>query len=220
MFQRIGDRGGRAVAAAAVAGVLALALAGCEGADAPKGADKPGAGALPSPSASSAPPVMPSLIGRTSADAEALVKPLAAGPVEARSAYGDVALAADHAQWTVCFQTPAAASPLPPGTGVEISLTAPGTPCPERAGAALRPATTPSPTPARTAGTVKTPAPAVTPAKPKPPASSPTPAPGPKDVYYKNCTEAKAAGVTPIHRGEPGYGKHLDRDNDGIACDK
>ncbi|AWZ09569.1 hypothetical protein DRB89_39785 [Streptomyces sp. ICC4] len=45
-------------------------------------------------------------------------------------------------------------------------------------------------------------------------------APGPKDVYYKNCTEAKAAGAAPIRRGQPGYGKHLDRDNDGIACDK
>ncbi len=39
------------------------------------------------------------------------------------------------------------------------------------------------------------------------------------DPYYKNCTEARAAGVTPIHRGEPGYAAHLDRDNDGIACE-
>lgn len=39
------------------------------------------------------------------------------------------------------------------------------------------------------------------------------------DVYYKNCSEARAAGVTPIHEGEPGYAPHLDRDNDGIACE-
>lgn len=39
------------------------------------------------------------------------------------------------------------------------------------------------------------------------------------DPYYKNCTEARAAGVTPILRGEPGYAAHLDRDNDGIACE-
>lgn len=38
-------------------------------------------------------------------------------------------------------------------------------------------------------------------------------------VYYKNCTAARNAGVTPIHRGEPGYASHLDRDNDGIACE-
>ena len=38
-------------------------------------------------------------------------------------------------------------------------------------------------------------------------------------VYYRNCTEARAAGVTPIRRGQPGYASHLDRDNDGIACE-
>ncbi len=38
-------------------------------------------------------------------------------------------------------------------------------------------------------------------------------------VYYKNCTAARAAGVTPLHRGDPGYGSHLDRDNDGVACE-
>ena len=35
------------------------------------------------------------------------------------------------------------------------------------------------------------------------------------DVYYKNCSEARAAGVTPLYEGAP----HLDRDNDGIACE-
>ena len=38
-------------------------------------------------------------------------------------------------------------------------------------------------------------------------------------VYYKNCTAARADGVTPIRRGEAGYARHLDRDNDGIACE-
>lgn len=38
-------------------------------------------------------------------------------------------------------------------------------------------------------------------------------------VYYKNCTAARNAGVTPIYRGQPGYASHLDRDNDGIACE-
>jgi hypothetical protein len=38
-------------------------------------------------------------------------------------------------------------------------------------------------------------------------------------VYYENCTAARAAGDTPIYRGEPGYRSALDRDNDGIACE-
>lgn len=49
--------------------------------------------------------------------------------------------------------------------------------------------------------------------------SAPVPAPVPTSAYYKNCTEARAAGVAPIYRGQPGYGKHLDRDGDGIACE-
>ena len=39
------------------------------------------------------------------------------------------------------------------------------------------------------------------------------------DVYYKNCSEARAAGVTPLYEGDSGYTPHLDRDNDGIACE-
>ncbi|WP_238994267.1 excalibur calcium-binding domain-containing protein [Actinomyces sp. 565] len=38
-------------------------------------------------------------------------------------------------------------------------------------------------------------------------------------VYYKNCSEARAAGAAPIYAGEPGYRSALDRDNDGIACE-
>ncbi|WNS73690.1 excalibur calcium-binding domain-containing protein [Bacillus sp. DTU_2020_1000418_1_SI_GHA_SEK_038] len=39
-------------------------------------------------------------------------------------------------------------------------------------------------------------------------------------VNYKNCSEARAAGAAPIYKGEPGYAKHLDRDGDGIGCDR
>jgi excalibur calcium-binding domain-containing protein len=39
------------------------------------------------------------------------------------------------------------------------------------------------------------------------------------DAYYQNCTAARAAGVAPVHIGEPGYRPALDRDNDGIACE-
>ena len=36
---------------------------------------------------------------------------------------------------------------------------------------------------------------------------------------YRKCTEARAAGAAPERRGEPRYGAHLDRDNDGIGCE-
>ena len=38
-------------------------------------------------------------------------------------------------------------------------------------------------------------------------------------VYYANCTEVEQAGAAPIRRGDPGYGPHLDRDGDGVACE-
>ena len=38
-------------------------------------------------------------------------------------------------------------------------------------------------------------------------------------VYYQNCDAARAAGAAPLHRGDPGYGSHLDRDGDGSACE-
>ena len=38
-------------------------------------------------------------------------------------------------------------------------------------------------------------------------------------TYYKNCAAVRAAGAAPIHRGEPGYARHLDRDGDGTGCE-
>jgi DNA polymerase III subunit epsilon len=64
-----------------------------------------------------------------------------------------------------------------------------------------------------------------------PAASAPAPAPvlSPVDsspggstggsAYYRNCAAARAAGVAPLHRGDPGYRSGLDRDGDGIACE-
>ncbi|WP_245836471.1 excalibur calcium-binding domain-containing protein [Sphingopyxis indica] len=37
--------------------------------------------------------------------------------------------------------------------------------------------------------------------------------------YWSRCDDARAAGTAPIYRGEPGYRRGLDRDNDGIACE-
>lgn len=41
----------------------------------------------------------------------------------------------------------------------------------------------------------------------------------PKTGVFANCAEARAAGAAPVRRGDPGYGPHLDRDNDGIGCE-
>nr|WP_304608764.1 excalibur calcium-binding domain-containing protein [Glycomyces amatae] len=38
-------------------------------------------------------------------------------------------------------------------------------------------------------------------------------------VYYENCDAARAAGAAPVYAGHPGYGSHLDRDGDGVACE-
>lgn len=36
---------------------------------------------------------------------------------------------------------------------------------------------------------------------------------------FANCAEARAAGAAPVRLGDPGYGPHLDRDNDGVGCE-
>lgn len=47
-----------------------------------------------------------------------------------------------------------------------------------------------------------------------------TPEPEPQKDFYANCKEAKAAGAAPLYKGDPGYRSDLDRDGDGIACEK
>ncbi|WP_083905235.1 excalibur calcium-binding domain-containing protein [Nocardia transvalensis] len=71
-----------------------------------------------------------------------------------------------------------------------------------------------------------TPEPTTAPPAPPPPPPAPTSKPAPTtskpapNVYYKSCKEAKAAGATPLHKGQPGYRAGLDGDNNGIACEK
>lgn len=36
---------------------------------------------------------------------------------------------------------------------------------------------------------------------------------------YINCDEARSSDDAPLYRGDPGYGDHLDRDGDGVACE-
>jgi hypothetical protein len=55
------------------------------------------------------------------------------------------------------------------------------------------------------------------------PVSTPVPTPvvaAPDiSVTYGSCKDVRAAGKAPIHRGDPGYTKNLDRDEDGIGCE-
>ncbi|MFJ3282956.1 excalibur calcium-binding domain-containing protein [Streptomyces halstedii] len=73
--------------------------------------------------------------------------------------------------------------------------------------------------------TVSEPTPSPTPTPPPAPKAKPKPTPTPArkteapSVYYENCDAARAAGAAPVHRGEPGYAAHLDRDNDGVGCE-
>ena len=36
---------------------------------------------------------------------------------------------------------------------------------------------------------------------------------------FANCSQARAAGAAPVRQGDPGYGRHLDRDGDGVGCE-
>lgn len=54
------------------------------------------------------------------------------------------------------------------------------------------------------------------PALPSPPPASPPAVIRP----YRSCAEARAAGATPLRSGQPGYSTALDRDRDGVACER
>ncbi len=41
----------------------------------------------------------------------------------------------------------------------------------------------------------------------------------PASTYYDNCSAARAAGAAPVRVGDSGYGRHLDRDGDGVGCE-
>ena len=74
------------------------------------------------------------------------------------------------------------------------------------------------------------PAPAPEPEPEPAPAPAPVYEPAPKEesndsgsgggsAYYKNCDAARAAGAAPVHAGDPGYSRKLDRDGDGVGCE-
>ncbi|MFB8081881.1 excalibur calcium-binding domain-containing protein [Streptomyces sp. NPDC056013] len=173
----------------------------------------------PTPTPSKAPEAlaMPSFVGGTYADSERF---LTANLGRSHAAYKDVELPADRAAWTVCFQRPDAGAPLSSAVPV-VYLTAPGVPCPKSPDEVLRkPTPTPEPKPTTPKPTrTQEPVPTQEPT-PTEDAGDDTSSGGDSSVYYRNCTAVRAAGAAPIHAGEPGYGSHLDRDGDGVACER
>lgn len=47
----------------------------------------------------------------------------------------------------------------------------------------------------------------------------PTKTPDKSATYFPNCDAARKAGAAPVYRGDAGYGRHLDRDGDGVGCE-
>jgi outer membrane biosynthesis protein TonB len=88
------------------------------------------------------------------------------------------------------------------------------------------PATTP-PSATPTSHPAPKAAPPRKPTKPVKPTPRNKPKPKPKkstkpkqSVYYENCDAVRAAGADPIHTGDPGYSRKLDRDGDGVGCER
>jgi endonuclease YncB( thermonuclease family) len=50
-------------------------------------------------------------------------------------------------------------------------------------------------------------------------AARPTPSTSPRRSPYASCVQARAAGRTPVLRGEGGYNARLDGDGDGKMCE-
>lgn len=93
------------------------------------------------------------------------------------------------------------------GRGLWSTSTCSGnTTAPQAQQAAPAPASTPAPQPA-----------------PQPQAVAPAPQPAPVQSSggaFPNCRAAWAAGAAPVYAGQPGYGPHLDRDGDGVGCER
>ncbi|SDT35089.1 excalibur calcium-binding domain-containing protein [Actinoplanes derwentensis] len=121
--------------------------------------------------------------------------------------------AAEYASRQEAPATPTAASrrkaPATAATTSPAAVTA------EAAPSATATARTTNPS-VRPATRKPTPKPTTKKPRPKPTTEEPEPEP---EAYYKNCTAVRAAGADPIRSGDPGYGRHLDRDGDGVGCE-
>lgn len=175
---------------------------------------------------------VPNVVGSSLPDAVQALKTEGFGTVSVTDEHGTSVLKSHFADgFQVTAQTPGAG--IKAKVSKAVSLTVRATPTP----ASLvshkpTPSTSPSPTPSPSPSTNPTPSPESTTAEPTPeqtvdaPVEEPTPEPpaqpepAPQQAYYSSCREAKAAGAAPLYRGDPGYRSGLDRDGDGVACEK
>ncbi|WP_432524008.1 GmrSD restriction endonuclease domain-containing protein [Kineococcus sp. SYSU DK006] len=132
-----------------------------------------------------------------------------------------VALKATWGLWVTAAERDAMARVLascpdqPVPTDAASNATVNGVGTGSKAGAVPAPAPAPA-----TSKPAPTAAPAAPPAASGPPAApAPTAAPQGGAVVYANCDAVRAAGAAPIHTGQPGYSRKLDRDGDGIGCE-
>lgn len=107
----------------------------------------------------------------------------------------------------------------------EDTPTAPETGAPATTAPTTAPTHTPTHTPSQTPSSTPTESESPT---PTPSSTTPVPTTDPTTepvstsdaIAYKNCAEVRAAGKAPLLRGQPGYTEELDRNGDGIACEK
>lgn len=202
----------------------------------------------PSPVATEAPrqTLMPEVGGHTAVEARTLL--IAAGLTADRihevSRYQDLALPADHGSWLACTSELPQGSPLDPGTEATLRLVQPGNSCPADRQQALYadPRNDPA-APGNQGGSTGGGAPTGTGGSSGGTSGGTGSTGGTTggtsgggssgsatggdgggtgggSVYFRNCADAKAAGKAPLHRGDPGYRTGLDRDNDGVACER
>lgn len=135
--------------------------------------------------------------------------------------------------WSVTAQDPAAGEQVRADRAITLTVNHDSADAAASASASASAAAAAEASASAAAAEAEPPEPAVQKEEPAPveePAQEPAQAPrqsgqnpdseGAAGAYYANCTEAKAAGAAPMYEGDPGYRSGLDRDHDGIACDK
>lgn len=175
---------------------------------------------------------VPNVVGSSLPDAIQVLKTEGFGTVSVTDEHGATVLNSHYADgFQVTAQAPGAGIKAKVSKGVSLTVRATSTPA-SLVSHKPTPSTSPSPTPSSSPSSIPTPSPEPTTAEPTPeppvdvPVEEPTPEPpaqpepAPQQAYYSSCREAKAAGAAPLYRGDPGYRSGLDRDGDGVACEK
>lgn len=166
---------------------------------------------------------VPNVVGSSLPDAIQVLKTEGFGTVSVTDEHGATVLKSHYADgFQVTAQTPGAGVKAKVSKAVSLTVRATHTPA-SLVSHKPTPSPSPSPTPSPSPSTTPTPSPEPTvdaPVEeptPEPPAQ---PEPAAQQAYYSSCREAKAAGAAPLYRGDPGYRSGLDRDGDGVACEK